>query len=299
MRSLILILFLAMPTQIEAAELRVVTFNVLVDWETKAGVPAWEERREAAVKALEEAAPDIVAFQETSPVQMAYFQKALPGYATAGVIPIEGEDRAWFTGKFPPMAAIAAAGFTDAIIFYRKAAFEKLDEGWWWLSSTPEKASMDFGNPFPRAMVWARLNHKATGRELVAVCTHFDNTMPSQVRMAAFSHEKLQPFIRKDLPVIFAGDFNTNQQRGDYEKLVSGGWKDAYTASPLASEDGRDDNAPTINGADGAGRIDHIFYHGDALEAVEWHRLDPPVPEVSALSDHIPVFARFRFESEK
>jgi endonuclease/exonuclease/phosphatase family metal-dependent hydrolase len=139
-------------------------------------------------------------------------------------------------------------------------------------------------------MVWARLKHIPTQREIVVAVTHFDNTMPAQTKMAALAHEKLQGFVDKGLPVVFVGDFNTDESRGDYPMLTSGGWRDAYLASPKASPTGRDSNVPTS----GSHRIDHILYHGDALKAVEWHRVDKPNSE--ALSDHYPVFARLEWK---
>ncbi|MCB9782894.1 MAG: endonuclease/exonuclease/phosphatase family protein [Candidatus Omnitrophica bacterium] len=158
----------------------------------------------------------------------------------------------------------------------RKEVFEILDQGHWWLSPTPDKASIGFGNIFPRITVWARLKHTPSGREIVAVNTHFDNTAPSQERMAKLCHEKLQIFVDEDLPILFFGDFNTDQGRGDYPLLTSGGWKDSYLASPEASETGRDDNVPTTGGHS---RIDHIFYYGKSYRQSNGSVWNPQIPK--------------------
>jgi endonuclease/exonuclease/phosphatase family metal-dependent hydrolase len=160
------------------------------------------------------------------------------------------------------------------------------------LSPTPERVSIGFGNVLPRLVVWAKLRHKVTGKTILVFNTHFDNTQPCQTKMAALCEERLAPFAEQGAPMIFLGDFNTDQQRGDYARLTSNGWQDAYRACSAASENGRDDNVPTTR--DGT-RIDHIFYHDAALAPLSWRRLeshDPTIP----LSDHYPVMARFRWK---
>lgn len=271
------------------AELRAVTFNVLVHWEIKPGVPPWPERKDLCARVLQETDADVIALQECSEQQTGFFEHALPEYAVHGKIPLSEQDMAFFNEHIPMVAAIGATTFTDALLFYRKDRFELLESGHWWLSPTPERASWGFGNTFPRIAVWTKLKHISTGREIVVVGTHFDNTLPSQVHMAKLCRQKTQPWVEAGLPVLLMGDFNTDQERGDYATLTGGGWKDSYTASPKASENGRDDNVVThVRGK----RIDHILYHGAVLDAFEWVRLESPDPD-KKLSDHFPVFARF------
>ncbi|HNT86418.1 MAG TPA: endonuclease/exonuclease/phosphatase family protein [Candidatus Hydrogenedentes bacterium] len=272
----------------EPVTLRVLTFNVLVDWETKEAVPPWSARRDLCIQVVREADPDLIGFQETSPAQVDFLRESLPGYGMVGAVALTEDDLAYLTEKLPLMAALGVRTFTDAMLFYKEAVFEKVDEGHWWLCTTPEKLAMDLGNAFPRIMVWARLRHKATGREMYAINTHFDNTMPSQVRMAALAHEWIDQHLDKSLPMVFTGDFNTDPNRGDYARLTESPWRDAYLASPLASETGHDNNVPTS--LHGNTRIDHVFYRGAALDAKEWRRVESPDPSKN-LSDHYPVFA--------
>lgn len=272
----------------EGVNLRVLTFNVLVDWEIKQNVPPWSLRRDLCVQVIREADPDLIGFQETSPGQVDFLKEQLPGYDVAGVVALTEDHVAYLTERLPIIAALGIKTYTDAMIFFKKDVFERLEEGHWWLCTTPDKLAMDLGNTFPRIMVWARLRHKATGREFYMVNTHFDNTMPSQVRMAALSHEWIDAYFDKALPVIFTGDFNTDPNRGDYPRLTEGDWRDAYLACPKASATGNDNNVPTS--LHHPVRIDHIFYRGETLEAKEWRRLESPDPAKN-LSDHYPAFA--------
>lgn len=253
-------------------ELRVMTFNVLVEISKVEGVPSWKDRKEVCAQLIREKDPDLLGLQEPSPAQVEFFLEEFPGYAS-----------------------VIGEGWTDVALLYKKELFEELERGHWWLSPTPEKRSRGFGNFLFRILVWAKLKHKPTGREMFVFNTHFDNSMPSQVKMAELCEKKMEPFIKEGLPMIFMGDFNTNQKRGDYPRLVSNGWQDSYKVSPLASPDGRDDNVPTMYKVDSIGRIDHIFYQGPGLTPIHWERLESPDPK-RALSDHHPVMAVFRLQ---
>jgi len=281
----------AADTPKEPISLCVMTFNVLVNIEKKPNVPAWDDRKALCAQVVQEANADLIGLQETSPTQVAFFKKALPNYGAVGAQPLTDKDMAFFDAHVPVFKTLGFKTYTDAMLFYNKAVFEKLDEGHWWLSPTPDKLSTGFGNTMPRLVVWAHLRNKATGRELFAVNTHFDNTMPSQVKMAKLCHERLKGFESKGLPIIFTGDFNTNQKRGDYATLASDGWRDSYLASDKASPTGRDSNVATT---DDDGRIDHIFYYGKGLKPISWERLESPDP-AKRLSDHWPVEACFEW----
>lgn len=267
--------------------LRVLTFNVKVDFEEDETCPPWDVRKSLVAEVVKNADADLIGLQETSPNQLKFFQELLPGFDTVGDLSLGAEELEYFHTTFPPLKALDITTFTDVNLMFRRELFEKIGEGHWWLSPTPEKPSSGFGNVFPRVAVWARLKHKPSGREIIAAVTHFDATSPAKHPMAALSHEKLKPFVDEGLPVIFVGDFNTDPGHEAYDTLVPEGWQDAYTVSPKAGPGGRDHNVTT---AAWEVRIDHILYRGDALKAVEWQRLESPAKE-KALSDHYPVFA--------
>jgi endonuclease/exonuclease/phosphatase family metal-dependent hydrolase len=271
--------------------LRVLTFNVLVDVERP-----WEGRKDLCAQVVRDSGADLIGLQETSPNQYAFFLEQFPDFGSVGAVELTEADQAELVRLYPPVALLNLTAFTDAIILYRKEMFEKLDEGHWWQSPSPEKLSNGFGNIFPRIAVWARLKHLPTGGELLVANTHFDNTAPAQTHMAKLSHEKLNPFIDEGLTAIFTGDFNSSGQSDDYVLLTSNGWRDSYLACPESSESGRDNNVPST--VRGRGRIDHVFYQGSDLEPKEWRRLDSPDPETE-LSDHCPILAEFEWNREE
>ena len=256
-------------------DLTVVSFNILVDFGSSKEVPRWPERRELCVQLLKDAHAQLIGLQEPSPGQMKWLAEQLPAYEVVLY-------RRSPTDK----------GYPDAALLYERERFEEKERGHWWLSPTPEKVSTGFGNTLPRLVVWAQLRDKLTDKELIVFNTHFDNTMPSQARMAELCSRQFEKFTPRGLPMLFLGDFNTDQKRGDYARLTSGGWRDAYIASDQASDDGRDDRVATHLGGT---RIDHIFYHGASLTPVAWQRLESPDP-ARLLSDHYPILARFHWK---
>lgn len=255
----------------EPLEITVVTFNVLVEFSSGDGVPAWSDRRDLCIQVLRDSKADFIGLQEPTPRQVKYLLDALPGYEET---------------VFPRY------NFTDVVLLARGDRFERTEWGHWWLSKTPDKPlSAGFGNAIPRLLIWGRFKHRPSGRELYVLNTHFDNTMPSQVKMAKLCQERIAPLAAAGIPMIWMGDFNTDQERGDYATLVSNGWKDSYVACDKATPSGRDDNVATFPGNPGK-RIDHIFHHG-TIEPARWKRIESPDP-TRLLSDHYPVQATLR-----
>ena len=61
------------------------------------------------------------------------------------------------------------------VIFYKKARFELLSEGVFWLSETPDKVSRYSGAACNRTCAYAKLKDKVTGKILVYYNTHLDH----------------------------------------------------------------------------------------------------------------------------
>ena len=120
----------------------------------------------------------------------------------------------FLTDEVPGYEAIFYKGYPDATLLYKTDVFAEQQRGHWWLSPTPERVSIGFGNVMPRLVVWAKLRHRASGKSLYVFDTHFDNTQPCQVKMAELCEQRLAPFAVHGLPMLFLGDFNTDQKRG-------------------------------------------------------------------------------------
>ncbi len=172
-------------------------------------------------------------------------------------------------------------GYPDAAIAWRDARFSKVDQGWFWLSPTPEAAySAGFASSgqLPRIVFWVELRERAGGRPLVVVNTHFDNNPPSQEKSAPLLLERLTKLVSRG-PLLVLGDFNTRPGHPAYEALVGGTPALHDTFDAVTAKRGKTsivvsnvEPAPLWDESD---RIDHVLWHSspgfDALTPTSWH----------------------------
>jgi endonuclease/exonuclease/phosphatase family metal-dependent hydrolase len=173
-------------------------------------------------------------------------------------------------------------------VFYDKRRLEPLESGHFWLSDTPEVvASRSWGNRVIRMATWVRFLDTVSGKEFVAVNTHFDHmSEKSRRRSAALVRDRVNGFA--PLPVVLTGDFNSPAGSVSYDILVNGAglvdtWVAAETRTPLYA---------TFHGfgplaAEGF-RIDWILTRGVVVRAagINTFSLGGRYP-----SDHLPVQA--------
>ncbi|MBN2264012.1 MAG: endonuclease/exonuclease/phosphatase family protein, partial [Prolixibacteraceae bacterium] len=119
---------------------------------------SWENRKEAMVKLLKQYQPDIFGIQEGLHLQVEYLKKNLSNYAYVGV----GRDDAQTQGEY-------------SAIFYDTTLFSLVSTNTFWLSETPEKVSLGWGANYHRVCTYGFLTHKASGREILVMNTHFDH----------------------------------------------------------------------------------------------------------------------------
>jgi endonuclease/exonuclease/phosphatase family metal-dependent hydrolase len=167
--------------------------------------------------------------------------------------------------------------YPDPAVAWKKDRFTKLQEGWYWLSPTPDVSfSTGFAKTqFPRLVFWVKLKDKLKNRDLYLASTHFDNNYPSQEKSAPLSHERIG-VLTKDAPVIFTGDFNAGPKSIAYGLLVGPNahgaqWLDAEVVAKNRSIVHNQAQAPTWDGLE---QIDHVFLAGDVTFAVDWWGID-------------------------
>ncbi len=117
-----------------------------------------EERTTRFGALIEEYAPDIIGTQEATLEWIRYFS-SLDNYETVGVS--RNGNR-------------SLSGEWNAIL-YNKDRFVLMDEGTFWLSSTPNVASTTANACSPRICTWAELFDTYTGRTVIMANTHLDN----------------------------------------------------------------------------------------------------------------------------
>jgi endonuclease/exonuclease/phosphatase family metal-dependent hydrolase len=168
----------------------VLSFNILYG-RARTGEHAWSQRRDLVASVIRFHRPDLLGLQEALDFQIDDLAAALPEYGWIGA----GRDDGRTAGEY-------------AAIFYRKARFELLDQGTFWLSETPERPSLGWDADCIRIATWGRFRERANGRLLCHLNTHFDHR-GEQARMES-AHLLLLRLasIAGGAPVVVTGDLN-------------------------------------------------------------------------------------------
>lgn len=167
--------------------------------------------------------------------------------------------------------------YPDAAVLWRKARFDKLAAGQFWLSPTPDVAfSSGFakgGAQFPRVVVWVLLHDKKTNKDFYFANSHFDNNAPSQTLSAPLSLDVFGKMAVQH-PVIFVGDFNSKPATYAYKILTQGVDGKGFhfqNALDLAKISGPLTNvAPLPDEAQHLEVIDHVFLGGATFDVTWW-----------------------------
>ncbi len=95
-------------------------------------------------------------------------------------------------------------------IFYDTRRLEPLEFDHFWLSDTPDViGSKSWGNNVIRMVTWVRFADLRTGKEFIAVNTHFDHQSENSRQLSAnLVRDRVNGFA-PGLPVVLTGDFNT------------------------------------------------------------------------------------------
>lgn len=224
----------------QAATLKLATYNLRLDT-AQDGVNAWPQRKELVKGLIRYHDFDVFATQEGLPGQVIDLA-AMQEFAHVGA----GRDDGKHAGE-------------HAAIFYKRARFELLNSGDFWLSQTPERPSLGWDATCCKRIVsWAELRERASGQRLFFFSVHFDHQGELARRESAKLLLRKIGEIAGSAPVICAGDFNSTpdtEQIATMQSLLA----DAYLASatppygPVGTFNGFRIDAPLDK------RIDYIF----------------------------------------
>ncbi|RDI17152.1 endonuclease/exonuclease/phosphatase family metal-dependent hydrolase [Lentzea flaviverrucosa] len=173
-------------------------------------------------------------------------------------------------------------------IFFDTIRLEPLEFDHHWLSATPDVVgSRSWGNNVVRMVTWVRFADRQTGKQFVAVNTHFDHeSANARLCGAEFVRDRLQA---QTLPVVLTGDFNDVPGSPAYATLTAG-LADTWLTGPQTT--------PAYGTFHGYGplvpdgpRIDWILTRGVTVEAaaINTFQLNGQYP-----SDHLAVQALIR-----
>lgn len=255
----------------ESSETVVMSANVRfinpLDFFTK----SWFFRAKLIRDDLQLVAPDVVGFQEVTPVHYEYLKKILPDYESA----------ICYRDDF-----ILSEGCP---IFYRTDTYEKVDGGSFWLSETPEEMSKSWGSSHYRVATYMILREKETGREFVVFNTHLDNeSEEARIEGIALVVKKIREF--GSLPALLMGDLNAEP---DTQTLLSTkeDFEDSHEIAASA------DNGATYHNFGkqlDRERIDYILLSKDDFTVSEYRIVDNGRSGEYS-SDHSPIYIKLNF----
>ncbi|WP_035611451.1 endonuclease/exonuclease/phosphatase family protein [Haloferula sp. BvORR071] len=219
------------------------TYNIRYDnnGDIKAG-NSWERRAPIIAGLIKFHDFDLLGTQEGEPQQMDDLCKLLGDYGCS----MHGRDDGKHAGE-------------HIGIFFKKEKFEMLDDGFFWISPTPDQPGVGWDAQLPRICGWAKLKRKADAKTVFVFSTHLDHRgKESRKEGAALILKKIEEIAGQD-PVYLMGDFNSDQHSEAYRMFQeSPRFADSYEIAKVryalnGTPNKFDTNAMTES------RIDHVF----------------------------------------
>jgi len=265
----------AAPSAPAAVTLNVGTYNLRLNLASD-GPNAWPQRREAVKALIRYHEFDVFGTQEGLPDQIDELG-GMSEFAHVGV----GRDDGLNAGE-------------HSAIFYRKARFEALSHGDFWLSQTPDVPSKGWdARCCNRLATWVQLRDRDSDRRFFVFSVHFDHEGELARKESARLLLNKVADIAGSAPVFCLGDFNSTPDTEQIRRMQAA-LSDAYLVSrtppygPVGTfNDFKIDSAMTA-------RIDYVFV-SPGIHILKYGVLSDSLAGRFP-SDHHPVLVRARLD---
>lgn len=269
--------FLIVTISVDAQVIKIMTYNIRLDIASDKE-NSWANRKEIFASQIKFYEPDIMGVQEALPSQINYLDSALTFFKHVGI------------GREGVNKGEASA------IYYNPAKFEIINSNTFWLSETPGLVSKGWDASWIRICTYALMKDKKTKKQFWVFNTHLDNTgVVARKKGVEQILNKIKEENKKDLPVIFMGDFNAPPESEliiDLKKKMSDA-KDLSVAKPFGPSgtfNGFEFSKPVTN------RIDYIFISGHKKIIVNKYAVLSDSDNLRYPSDHLPVYAEIKMK---
>ncbi len=240
-------LFIQQTHSVCADEIRVMSFNIRYGTAND-GENHWDKRKEFVAETITTFNPDLLGTQETLGFQKQYLAEQLSDYTSIGI----GRDDGGQTGEM-------------TAIFFKTTRFEKLAEGHFWLSETPEvPGSKSWDSSLPRICSWVKLKDRTSDQlPILFINTHFDHRGEQARQESAKLIRQRITRLGRECRTILTGDFNATVESAPYHALFDDSSKltnltDTYRAVPPQETPGEATFSGFKAGVNDGPRIDWI-----------------------------------------
>ncbi len=260
-----------------AQEISVMSFNVRVN--SDASPNSVPDRAPRVKQHIADYSPDIIGFQEVIPLWQTNFNSWLTGYSKEFVWRDSNKSEA-------------------APLYWKTSKFTVLEQGTFWLSSTPDKMSKDWDAGCYRTCSYAALLHKSSGILVLAFNTHFDhqsttardNSATLMVsRMKAMEEKYKGKGYGDNIAIYCTGDYNCKPTSTAYKTMAASFADlrlDANTKHSTSSQ-------ATFHGwGDSASLIDFIFTNNHGSESLTY-KVNNETINGKYISDHYALYGTF------
>lgn len=275
MKTLFILCAMAVSSISFGLDLKVITYNIRYN-NPGDSLNAWPNRKDEVIKLLRLHGADIFGLQEALLGQINDIAAQMPGFDWIGV----GRDDGINKGEYAP-------------VFYNSQKYQLKQQGWFWLSETPDLPSKSWDAALPRICTFALLEDYDTRKNFWVFNTHFDHIGgKARHESARLILKKINELNEKKLPVILAGDFNLTPDENPL-KIIKRRLDDSRNVSetppsgPEGTFNGFDFNSPLTD------RIDYIFVNKDVT--VKRYAVLPDSKDQRYPSDHLPVYVEITF----
>lgn len=273
--SVIIILsvsFSSLPLSIKAQSLNVATYNLRFDNPNDIG-NLWKDRSPHLINQIKFHQMDLIGTQEGLFHQLEEMKSAL-GFPYIGL----GRDKGGKEGEF-------------SAVFYNPEKLIYVEGSTFWLSETPDLPSKGWDAALNRVCTWGKFRTKKGKKEFLVFNIHYDHIgQKAREESSKLVLTKIKEINKKNLPVVFMGDFNVTPDNPAYLTIIE---SSDFNDSRLISQLPAIGNQGTFTGFNWdklpEGIIDHIFVSPKIK--VHRHGILTDNYGMKYPSDHFPVMA--------
>lgn len=247
--------------------MRVMTFNVRGAFHDD-GANDWARRRQLNIATIKKHAPDILCLQEAQSGNIATYEVELNDYAV----------------ELGPISIRKTEYYHHVPIYWKRERFEKVMQGGFYLSETPDEWSTGCGAELVRAVTWVRLRRLADGLVFTCLNTHFNHEQENHHSRIESARLIVQRLADVTTPIIITADFNALPRGDAYRVFIDAGYTDTYSGVAVNTFHGFKGDDFEWEGV----RIDWILIKGFTVQSCQV--ITDAAPPVYP-SDHYPVIA--------